>query len=123
MSAPIWSVTWAADEFSDCVSVFRAMNSTPLTSASIMRLTALTPPPPTPITRSSGWRVASGSVELHSYSAAGRAGFGGDMMFSGRSLENAWRRRSWGVGVRGAAGSSGGASTGGSGGGCAAAVS
>ena len=59
MSAPIWSVTCADDEFSDCVSVLSAMNSTPVTSASIMRLTAFTPAPPTPTTRSSGWRVVS----------------------------------------------------------------
>src|SRR5215213_4075473 len=78
------------------------MNSTPPTSASIIRLTALTPPPPTPTTRSSGWRVMSAPTDSHSYCAAdGRAGCDGDMMFSGRSDEKAWRRRSCGVGVRG----------------------
>jgi hypothetical protein len=50
MSAPICSVTCAADCWSDCASVLSAMNSTPLMSASIMRLTAFTPPPPTPTT-------------------------------------------------------------------------
>jgi hypothetical protein len=33
-----------------CASVFTAMNSTPLRPTSIMRLTALTPPPPMPTT-------------------------------------------------------------------------
>jgi hypothetical protein len=37
------------------------MNSTPGTCASIMRLTAFTPPPPTPITRSCGWPAGSGA--------------------------------------------------------------
>src|ERR1700759_2304216 len=41
--APICSVTCAADCCSDCGSVFSAMNSTPVISASIMRLTAFTP--------------------------------------------------------------------------------
>ncbi len=41
-SASLISSAWA--------SVFAAMNSTPFSPASIMRLTALTPPPPTPMT-------------------------------------------------------------------------
>ena len=53
--APMCSVSWAIDCCSDCRSVLTAMNSTPLTSASTMRLTALEPPPPTPTTRSTGW--------------------------------------------------------------------
>ena len=36
---------------SACASVLQAMNSTPIISARIMRLTALLPPPPTPMTR------------------------------------------------------------------------
>jgi hypothetical protein len=35
---------------SACASVFMAMNSTPRSPASIMRLTAFTPPPPIPTT-------------------------------------------------------------------------
>ena len=41
-SASLISSAWA--------SVFTAMNSTPFRPASIIRLTALTPPPPTPTT-------------------------------------------------------------------------
>ena len=41
-SASLMSSAWE--------SVFMAMNSTPLRPASIMRFTALTPPPPTPTT-------------------------------------------------------------------------
>jgi hypothetical protein len=41
-SASLISKAWA--------SVFTAMNSTPLRPASIIRLTALQPPPPTPMT-------------------------------------------------------------------------
>src|SRR5208282_4911597 len=48
--APICSFTGAAESWSACWSVFAAMNSTPSTFARIMRLTALEPPPPTPIT-------------------------------------------------------------------------
>src|SRR6187549_600569 len=43
----------ASDWRSACASVLTAMNSTPINSARIMRLTALLPPPPTPITRMS----------------------------------------------------------------------
>jgi hypothetical protein len=47
---PSWSFTGACDIFSAWVSELAAMNSTPSTLARIMRLTALQPPPPTPIT-------------------------------------------------------------------------
>src|SRR3954453_8489223 len=79
------------------------MNSTPRTSASIIRFTAFTPPPPTPTTRSCGSRTPSGSTELHWYScgAAGGCEAAGAITSSGTSEENAWRRRSCGVGVRG----------------------
>src|SRR3954454_3128832 len=72
----------------------------------------------------------SAPTDSHSYSAApGRCG-GGVIMFSGRSEEKAWRRRSCGVGVRGAGGRSSTTSTsgrtasasGGAGGGSAGAV-
>ena len=58
---PICSVTWAEDCCSDCASVLTATNSTPPSSASIMRLTALTPAPPTPTTRSCGTPTVIGS--------------------------------------------------------------
>jgi hypothetical protein len=44
------SFTSASDMSSACASVLMAMNSTPPTPASIIRLTAFTPPPPTPTT-------------------------------------------------------------------------
>ena len=47
---PMSSFTSASESSSDCASVLMAMNSTPLSPASIMRLTALQPPPPTPTT-------------------------------------------------------------------------
>ena len=47
---PMWIFTSASHIDSACASVLTAMNSTPRTPASIMRLTAFTPPPPTPIT-------------------------------------------------------------------------
>ena len=47
---PMSSFTSASDNNSDCASVLIAMNSTPFNPASIMRLTALQPPPPTPTT-------------------------------------------------------------------------
>ena len=68
-----------------------------------MRLTALTPAPPTPITRRTGSRVwlwatdQAGTVGSGS-GTTGRAG-SRSRMFSGMSLENTVRRRSWGVGV------------------------
>jgi hypothetical protein len=56
---PMCSVTSASDCWSDCRSVLMARNSTPSTCASTMRLTALTPAPPTPTTRSTGWPTGS----------------------------------------------------------------
>src|SRR4051794_7463765 len=101
MSAPIWSVTWAADCWSDWASVLSAMNSTPVTSASIMRLTAFTPPPPTPTTRSCGVPGRESRTEPHWYSlvAGGGGSSGGAIMSPGISALNAWRRGSCGVGV------------------------
>ena len=49
-SRPMSSFVSASDMSSAWASVFTAMNSTPLRPTSIMRLTALTPPPPTPTT-------------------------------------------------------------------------
>ena len=43
-----------------------AMNSTPAMSASTIRLTALTPAPPTPITRSTGLPTAGVGAKLSS---------------------------------------------------------
>ena len=50
ISLPTSSLTSASDMRSAWASVLIAMNSTPLSPDSIMRLTALTPPPPTPTT-------------------------------------------------------------------------
>jgi hypothetical protein len=47
---PIWIFTSASDMSSAWASVFTAMNSTPDTPASTMRVTAFVPPPPTPHT-------------------------------------------------------------------------
>ena len=49
-SRPMSSLTSASLISSAWASVLTAMNSTPFSPASIMRLTALTPPPPTPTT-------------------------------------------------------------------------
>ena len=49
-SRPTSSLTSASEASRAWASVFTAMNSTPLRLASIMRLTALTPPPPIPTT-------------------------------------------------------------------------
>ncbi len=49
-SLPTSSFTSASLISSACASVLMATNSTPFRSASIIRLTALTPPPPTPTT-------------------------------------------------------------------------
>ncbi len=49
-SRPMSSLTSASDISRACASVFTAMNSTPLSPTSIMRFTALTPPPPMPTT-------------------------------------------------------------------------
>jgi hypothetical protein len=60
-ASPMWSVSPAAESCSDCRSVLMARNSTPVMSASTMRLTALTPAPPTPTTRSTGCPTAAGA--------------------------------------------------------------
>ena len=49
-SLPTSSLTSASLISKACASVLIAMNSTPLSPSSIMRLTALTPPPPIPTT-------------------------------------------------------------------------
>ena len=49
-SRPMSSFTSASVSIRACASVLIAMNSTPWSFSSIMRLTALTPPPPTPTT-------------------------------------------------------------------------
>ena len=49
--SPMRILCGASDWRSACASVLTAMNSTPISSARIMRLTALLPPPPTPMTR------------------------------------------------------------------------
>ena len=54
-SSPMWTVTSATQSCSDCRSVLTAMNSTPGMRASTIRLTALTPAPPTPTTLITGW--------------------------------------------------------------------
>src|SRR5690606_33795205 len=48
--SPIWMRTSARLVASTCASVLAATNSTPLRPVSIMRLTALLPPPPSPMT-------------------------------------------------------------------------
>ena len=49
--SPMRILCGASDWRSACESVLQAMNSTPIISARIIRLTALLPPPPTPMTR------------------------------------------------------------------------
>ena len=49
--SPMRILCGASDWRSACASVLQAMNSTPIISARIIRLTALLPPPPTPMTR------------------------------------------------------------------------
>ena len=109
----------AVDCCSDCRSVLIAMNSTPWTSASTMRLTALTPAPPTPTTRRTGW--PTGRAWPHGGGLVGRgadascdglrrtgsSAGGAARMSSGMSELNAWRRRSCGVGRRGWSSSTG----------------
>jgi hypothetical protein len=46
----MFSLMSASHICSACASVFAAMNSTPRSPASTMRLTAFVPPPPTPTT-------------------------------------------------------------------------
>ena len=92
-----------ADEpSSDCMSVLIAMNSTPSTSASIMRLTALTPAPPTPTTRSIG-SVTPADIELIIRSGSAMSGSrcsgACSRMFSGMSEEKTERSRSSGLGT------------------------
>src|SRR5690349_12996750 len=105
MSAPIWRVTCADEDCSDCASVLSAMNSTPDTSASIIRLTAFTPPPPTPTTRSCGVPTPRPATEPHWYSldegggAEGTSSDGGAIMSPGISALNACRSRSCGDGA------------------------
>ena len=50
VSRPMSSFTSASDISKAWASVFMAMNSTPFSPASTMRLTAFVPPPPTPTT-------------------------------------------------------------------------
>ena len=50
MSVPMWTLMSASEIASACASVLMATNSTPRMPSSIMRLTALVPPPPTPTT-------------------------------------------------------------------------
>ena len=79
------------------------MNSTPSTSASIMRFTAFTPAPPTPTTRSTGSVGRTGATRTNgSDSGTGSrwAGTGSrSRMFSGMSCEKTDLRRSSGVGT------------------------
>ena len=48
--SPMRILCGASDMRSACASVFTAMNSTPMSSARIIRFTAFDPPPPTPTT-------------------------------------------------------------------------
>ena len=57
-SRPISSLTSASENMRACESVFTAMNSTPFKPSSIMRFTALTPPPPTPTTLSTARKLS-----------------------------------------------------------------
>ena len=50
MSPPMWTLMSASEMASACASVLTATNSTPRIPSSIMRFTALVPPPPTPTT-------------------------------------------------------------------------
>ena len=50
MSVPMWTLMSASEMASAWASVFTATNSTPRMPSSIMRFTALVPPPPTPTT-------------------------------------------------------------------------
>src|SRR5579875_1125723 len=99
--SPICSVTSAVDCCSDCRSVLMAMNSTPATSASTMRLTAFTPAPPTP--RSTGLAsrrrspAAPASAAPSCSSARSAVVAARSMMFSGISSEKTSRRRSCGL--------------------------
>ena len=99
-SLPMCSLVGAAEPSSDWRSVFTAMNSTPSIWASIIRSTAFTPAPPTPITRSTGWRVSLWLTDHAGTVGSGSGATGSrSRMFSGMSDENTVRRRSSGVGV------------------------
>ncbi len=110
--APMCSVTSAFDCWSDWRSVLMATNSTPSICASTMRLTALTPAAADADDaqdRLADGRASpnAGACERAYGSGAGAPGGGGAgasgggaMTFSGMSDENAWRRRSCGVGMR-----------------------
>src|SRR3954468_4019640 len=122
---PMCSVTSAVDCCRDCRSVLTARNSTPSTCASTMRLTAFTPAPPTPTTRSTGCPtglavphgVGSSATREYGSRPGSCRGAGGWRMLSGMSALKAWRRRSCAVGTcgSGAGGASGGAPSDGSG--------
>ena len=73
IESPMWSVSCAADCWSDCKSVLTARNSTPSISASTIRLTALTPAPPTPTTRIAGARLPRSWGANESATRSGRA--------------------------------------------------
>ena len=111
--SPMCRVSWAADCCSDCRSVLIAMNSTPAIWASTIRLTALTPAPPTPTTVRTGpaVRLDSSACGLaYTSGSGGSAGSSGAAItFSGMSAEKAWRNRSWGDGMRRSGSSGGGA--------------
>ena len=64
--SPIWMRFSALESIRHCLSQFTAINSTPLTPASIIRFTALLPPPPTPITLilANGSKVVSTSSNI-----------------------------------------------------------
>src|SRR5712664_3503450 len=78
---PSWTLTGAGELRSACMSVLATMNSTPVNCAAIMRLTALPPPPPRPMTlifaacgvsssSKSGRRVRSRSIRPSSCARA-----------------------------------------------------
>ena len=101
ISAPMCSVTCAELCWSDCRSVLTAMNSTPSTPASTIRLRAFTPAPPTPATRSTGWCTC---VRLIRGSSRGRYSrcvpLGRSSTSCGMSCAKAALRRSFGLGTR-----------------------
>ena len=66
--SPMRSLCGASDWRSAWASVLRAMNSTPIISARIIRLTALLPPPPTPTTLIEG-EVLRVRAQAHRYSS------------------------------------------------------
>ena len=63
--SPIWTFVSALHLFRACLSVLTAINCTPFKSASIILLTALQPPPPTPMTLMTAelsWPVSNCSI-------------------------------------------------------------